>query len=154
MMDLDFKWNRLESFTALELYEVISARESVFVVEQKCAYLEADGLDPYAWHLSVRVEGELAGYARVVEPGHKFAEPSIGRVMTVGAFRRFKIGRALMTEAIAFTERTFPGTGIQIGAQAHLQEFYQSLGFQSDGDVYEEDGIPHVDMVKPAQSSI
>ncbi|WP_312512444.1 GNAT family N-acetyltransferase [Stutzerimonas nitrititolerans] len=102
----------------------------------------------------VATRQRLAVDSSTPSPGHKFAEPSIGRVMTVGTFRRFKIGRALMTEAIAFTERTFPGTGIQIGAQAHLQEFYQSLGFQSDGDVYEEDGIPHVDMVKPAQSSI
>lgn len=149
-MDLNFKWSQLETFTALDLYEVIKARESVFVVEQKCAYLEADGLDLHSWHLSVLLDGELAGYARVVEPGCKFTEPSIGRVMTLGKFRHAKIGRALMTEAVAFTEKTFPGQGIRIGAQAHLQKFYESLGFQAIGDVYDDDGIPHIDMVKPA----
>lgn len=149
-MKLHFKWSRLETLTALELYEIIKARESVFVVEQQCAYLEADGLDLHSWHLSVLLDGALAGYARVVEPDFKFTEPSIGRVMTLGQFRHLKIGRALMTEAVAFTEKTFPGQGIRIGAQAHLQKFYESLGFQTVSDVYDDDGIPHLDMVKPS----
>jgi ElaA protein len=122
----------------------------VFVVEQQCAYQEADGLDLHAWHLRVLLEGELAACARVVEPGRKYTEPSIGRVMTLGKFRKLQIGRALVAEAIAFTERQWPSQGIRIGAQAHLQHFYGSLGFQTVGDVYDEDGIAHVDMVKPA----
>ncbi|MDR3004893.1 MAG: GNAT family N-acetyltransferase [Acidovorax sp.] len=149
-MNLHFEWKRLESLTALELYHIIQARESVFVVEQQCAYQEADGLDLHAWHLRVLLEGELAACARVVDPGRKYTEPSIGRVMTLGNFRKLQIGRALVAEAIAFTERQWPGQGIRIGAQAHLQHFYGSLGFQTVGDVYDEDGIPHVDMVKPA----
>lgn len=149
-MDLQFKWNRLEDFTALEMYEVIKAREAVFIVEQTCAYQEADGLDPHSWHLRVSLNGELAAYARVVEPDLKFAEPSIGRVMTPAKFRNLKIGHTLVAQAIAFTEEKFPGQGIRIGAQAHLQGFYGSLGFHSVGDIYHEDGIPHIEMVKPA----
>lgn len=149
-MNLHFEWQRLESLTAAELYNIIQARESVFVVEQQCAYQEADGLDLHAWHLRVLLEGELAAYARVLGPDLKYTEPSIGRVMTLGKFRKLQIGRVLVAEAIAFTERQWPGQGIRIGAQAHLQRFYGSLGFQAVGDVYDEDGIPHVDMVKPA----
>lgn len=139
----------MESMTALELYEVIKARESVFVVEQQCAYQDADGADPRSWHLCVLLDGELAAYARVVEPGVKYEEPSIGRVITLKEFRNLKIGRALVAEAITFTESNFQGQGIRIGAQAHLQNFYSSLGFQPVGDTYDEDGIPHIEMFKP-----
>ncbi len=152
-MNIEFTWLRLESLSALELYEILKARESVFVVEQACAYLEADGKDPRAWHLQVRADGELAAYARVVEPGVSYAQPSIGRVMTVQKFRGLKLGRELMAEAIAFTESTYPGQGIRIGAQARLQAFYASLGFQTVSEPYDEDGIAHVEMVKAAGNS-
>lgn len=150
MMDLTFRWARLESLTAAELYALIQARESVFVVEQQCAYQEADGLDLHAWHLTVLAQGELAACARVIEPGRKYEEPSIGRVMTLGRFRSLQIGRALVAQAVAFTEDRFPGQGIRIGAQAHLQKFYGAFGFEPVGDTYDEDGILHIDMVRPA----
>lgn len=146
-MKLEFKWSRLESFTALELYEIIKARESVFIVEQHCPYQETDELDLYAWHLSTLVNGELAAYARLVDPGIKNSLPSIGRVMTLKKFRGQKIGRALMEEAIKFSERKYPGNDIKISAQVYLQKFYESLGFHSSGDPYDEDGILHVDMI-------
>ena len=152
-MNLRFKWSRMEDMTALEVYEVIKARESVFVVEQKCAYQDADGADPQSWHLCVLLNNELAAYARVVEPGIKYKEP-IGRVITLKKFRNLQIGRALVAEAIAFAESNFQGQGIRIGAQAHLHNFYGSLGFQSVGDVYDDDGIPHVEMFKhPAKEA-
>ncbi|MFT3760818.1 GNAT family N-acetyltransferase [Thauera sp.] len=148
-MNIDFKWSRLDSLATLELYEIISARESVFVVEQNCPYQETDGMDLHAWHLSAFMDGELAAYARVVDPGVKYSEPSIGRVMTVNKFRGQKIGRRLVEEAIKFTETTFPMSGIRIGAQVYLKRFYESLGFRSVGEVYDEDGIPHIDMIRP-----
>lgn len=143
-----FKWSRLESITAKELHEILMAREAVFVVEQKCAYQEADLYDLSCWHLLCRVGEQLAGYARVIDPGCKYRQPSIGRVMTTASFRSMKLGRPLLLEAIRFTEETYPGHGIQIGAQAHLQRFYSSLGFKKLGDEYDEDGIPHIDMIK------
>lgn len=149
-MHLNYQWNRLEALTALELYEVVRARESIFVVEQQCAYQECDGVDPQSWHLRVTVDGELAAYARVVDPGIKYTEPSIGRVIALPKFRNLQIGRALVAEAIAFTELHFPGQGIRIGAQARLEKFYASLGFHTVSDVYDDDGIDHIDMLKPA----
>jgi|TARA_R100000935_G_scaffold57767_1_gene92611 ElaA protein len=149
-MKLEFKWSRLESFTALELYQIIKARESVFVVEQHCPYQETDELDLHAWHLSALVNGELAAYARVVDPGIKNSKPSIGRVMTLKKFRGQKIGRALMEEAIKFTGQKYPGKDIKISAQVYLQKFYESLGFHTAGEPYDEDGIPHIDMIKLA----
>ncbi|PRB81358.1 GNAT family N-acetyltransferase [Pseudomonas sp. MYb185] len=152
-MILEFRWHRLESFSALELHNIIKARESVFVVEQNCPYQETDDMDLHAWHLSVFLNDELAAYARVVDPGVKYSQPSIGRVMTLKNFRELRIGRQLMKETIRFTELKFPGCGIKIGAQLYLQKFYESLGFQSVGEPYDEDGIPHVDMVKEPVSA-
>ncbi len=149
-MKLEFKWSRLHAFTALELYQIIKARESVFVVEQHCAYQETDELDRYAWHLSAFVNCELAAYARVIEPGIKNSQPSIGRVMAVKKFRAQGIGRALMEEAIKFTELNFPGKEVNISAQVYLQPFYATLGFRANGEPYDEDGILHIDMIKPA----
>ncbi|MHA6494408.1 GNAT family N-acetyltransferase [Pseudomonas borbori] len=149
-MKLEFQWSRLESFSALELHAIIKARETVFVVEQNCPYQETDDMDLQAWHLTVSLGGELAAYVRVVDPGIKYSEPSIGRVMTLKKFRELKIGRSLMEEAIRFTEQKFPGNGIKIGAQVYLKKFYESLGFQVVSEPYDEDGIPHVDMVRTA----
>lgn len=147
-MKLDFNWSRLESLTALELHQIIKARESVFVVEQHCPYQETDDLDLHAWHLTVSVEGEIAAYARVIAPGARDSQPSIGRVMTVKKFRGKQVGGALMQEAIRFTEQTFPGGDIKVSAQVYLQMFYESLGFCVASVPYDEDGIAHIDMVK------
>ena len=152
-MKLNFKWARLDSLSPLELFEIIKARESVFVVEQQCAYQETDNMDLHSWHLAVSVNDELAAYARVVEPGIKYDQPSIGRVMTLGKFRNLKIGRSLMVEAIRFTEQQFPELGIKIGAQVYLQNFYESLEFTAVSEPYDEDGIPHIDMVKPSKNA-
>lgn len=148
-MKLEFKWSRLESFTALELYQIIKARESVFVVEQHCPYQETDDLDPHAWHLSALVNGELAAYARVIEPEINYSQPSIGRVMTLKKYRGLGIGRVLMEEAINFTMQKYPGKDIKVSAQVYLQHFYISLGFHAYGGPYDEDGIAHIEMVKP-----
>ncbi len=37
---------------------------------------------------------------------------------------------------------------IRIGAQAHLQKFYGDLGFVAASEVYDEDGIPHIEMTQ------
>ncbi|WP_447893905.1 GNAT family N-acetyltransferase [Vreelandella sp. GE22] len=149
-MSLEFNWSRFNELDVRAFYTIARAREAVFVVEQACAYQEIDALDPLAWHLRATVEGELAAYIRLVGPGDKFAEPSIGRVMTVQAYRGREYGRALMVEAIRFTEQMFPGQGIRIGAQVYLTAFYESLGFAPVGAPFDEDGIPHIEMVKPA----
>lgn len=151
--ELQFKWSRIESLSSMELWEIIKAREAVFVVEQECPYQETDDLDPHSWHLAASLNNELAAYVRVIDPGLKYEQPSISRVLTLEKFRKLKIGRALMNEAINFTEHTFPAMGIKIGAQVYLQRFYESLGFEAASDPYDEDGIPHLDMIKPVKTS-
>ena len=152
--ELQFKWSRIESLSSMELWEIIRAREAVFVVEQQCPYQETDDMDPHSWHLAASANGEFAAYVRVIDPGLKYQQPSISRVLTLEKFRKLKVGRALMNEAIVFTEQTFPNMGIKIGAQVYLQEFYESLGFEAASEPYDEDGIPHLDMIKLSNTAL
>lgn len=141
-----YKWARLQELSGAQMHEILQARALVFVVEQNCVYPDADDCDYYAWHLTGHINGQLACYARVVDPGYKYPEPSIGRVLTTADFRGRQLGRQLMQEAIRLSGHKFPGRHIVISAQAHLHDFYQSLGFVRSGDVYLEDGIPHIQM--------
>ncbi|HVK40359.1 MAG TPA: GNAT family N-acetyltransferase [Candidatus Kapabacteria bacterium] len=151
----DVTW-RLATFAALstaELYELMRLRQLVFVVEQACAYLDADGRDPEALHLLGWrvVDGErreLLACARLFAPGTKHAEAVIGRVVTHPAVRGQGLGRELMLEAIAAVERSFATTTIRLSAQRYLEQFYASLGFVAEGEPYDEDGIPHIEMVR------
>ena len=140
----------LSSFTALDaraLYDALALRQRVFVVEQKCAYLDCDGKDIASLHLLGRVKsGALVAYARLLPPGASFAEASIGRVVTDSAMRRVGVGRPLVREAIARAREAFPGP-IRIGAQRYLEHFYADLGFVKASDEYDEDGIPHIEML-------
>ncbi len=156
---LQFSWCRLEDFSALQWHAIIAARLAVFVVEQYCPYQEADDLDARAWHLQARINGQLAAYLRVVDPGLKpghsganYPEPSIGRVLTAQGFRGQGLGALLMQEGLAGCARYFPEHGIRISAQAYLLKFYQDLGFQTASDVYDEDGIAHFEMWRPRKA--
>jgi len=132
-----------------QLYEILALRESVFVVEQRCAYQDADGRDANAWHLMGRDDTRrLIAYLRIVSPGHRFPEPSIGRVVIVPSFRGQGFGKVLMLEGIRLAQELFPGQSIHISAQHYLQKFYEDLGFSMvrEGNPYDEDGIPHIEM--------
>ena len=145
------QWSRLPELAAVELYAVLAARQQVFAVEQKCAFQDADGHDLHAWHLlawtEVRAVPAIAGYLRVLDPGRKYAEPSIGRVLTVPPHRGIGLGRTLMVEGLACAGRMWPGQPIRIAAQQRLEAFYASLGFRTVSAPYDEDGILHVNML-------
>jgi ElaA protein len=141
-----------DQLTVDELYDVLQLRQAVFVVEQKCWYLDADGVDKHSLHLLGRLHsGQLACYLRIVPPGHRFNEPSIGRVVVDHSLRRHRIGTSLMTCGIALVENSYPAFGIFLSAQKYLEDFYGSFGFTGTGHEYLEDGIPHVDMYRAKQ---
>ncbi len=131
-----------------ELHDLLRLRAAVFVVEQKCAFQDVDGADPACWHLLGQRSGELLAYCRLVPPGVKYAEPSIGRVVTTPAARRTGCGRELMREAMARAAKLWPGRPIRIGAQRYLEGFYAGYGFVKASQPYDEDGIMHIEMVK------
>lgn len=138
--------------TAGELYAVMEVRQRVFVVEQKCAYLDADGADHLALHLlgwRNTPEGlVLSAYARLFPPGAKYTEASIGRVLTHPVARGSGLGRALMVEAIQRVADAEWGTAIRLGAQMYLEAFYEEFGFYRVSEPYIEDDIWHVEMLR------
>lgn len=142
---------RFDQLGVHELQNIYMARQQVFVLEQACAYLDADGVDERSWHLAAwsAAQREPLAYARIVEPGVKYAEASIGRVITTAVARGTGLGRELVGRAVAEAEAIFPGHGIRISAQAHLARFYAAFGFEPVGEEYLEDGIPHIEMLRP-----
>lgn len=139
-----------DAMSARTLYRLLRLRSEVFVVEQACVFLDADGLDERCLHVlgeSVPT-GELVAAARLVPPGASFPEASIGRVVTSPAARGSGLGHALMTESIRLLQILWGPQPIRIGAQAHLETFYRRHGFVPDGPTYLEDGIPHIEMLR------
>ena len=137
-------------FTALGphlLYELLALRQRVFVVEQRCAYLDADGKDQGAIHVLGREAGVLVACARVLGPGVSFEEPAIGRVIVAPEWRGQGVSRLIMRRAIDAARAAHGRRPIALSAQAHLLDLYAGLGFVGRGEVYDEDGIPHLDMV-------
>ena len=149
-MQLNWQFQPFNQLSNSELYEILCLRQQVFVVEQNCPYLDADGIDKQSWHLMGWDEASLSllAYARIVPPGVKYEEPSIGRVITSLAVRGTGLGKVLMKEAIDMVEQLFPESGIRISAQQHLEGFYQAFDFSRVSSPYNEDGIPHVEMLR------
>ncbi|NNB94149.1 GNAT family N-acetyltransferase [Corallococcus exiguus] len=145
---LDWQWKRFSELTLEELYRMLALRSEVFVVEQRSLYLDADGLDAECFHLLGGVPGteQLGAYLRALPPGLKFPEASLGRVVTAPALRGQRQGRDLVERGLHFLAERFPGAPVRIGAQAYLQRFYEGFGFVAVSDIYDEDGIPHLDM--------
>ena len=147
-----WQWSRFAALAPSDLYAMLAARQQVFTVEQNCAFQDADGLDPFAWHLLGWIDGErgaaLATYLRVIDPGVKYAEPSIGRVLTVPPHRGVGLGRIVMIEGLARTAVVWPNLPIRIAAQARLEHFYTGFGFRIASAPFIEDGIPHLEMLR------
>jgi ElaA protein len=148
--DLRWTWLRFADLGVDRLHDLLALRCRVFILEQG-AYLDPDGLDRQAWHLlGVDEAGVLVAYLRVVDPGLKFIEPSIGRVITAPERRGTGLGRRLMREGVQRCLNAWPGRGIRISAQVHLAGFYGEFGFEPVGSPYLEDDIPHLEMARAA----
>lgn len=142
---------RADPFDALSpaaLHAMLQLRAAVFVVEQRCAYLDPDGKDPHAHHLAAWDGAQLVAYARVLPPGLSYPQPSIGRVVTAPAHRGTGLGQALVARSIALCTALHGPQAIEIGAQAHLAAFYGRFGFSAVSAPYMEDGIAHIRMLR------
>ncbi|HTL12912.1 MAG TPA: GNAT family N-acetyltransferase [Bdellovibrionota bacterium] len=149
-MTLRWRWTSWTDMGRDEIYAAIALRERVFCVEQNCAYLDADGKDARAWHLlGWAADGTLAAYARVTEPGVRYSEYSIGRVVTSPEARGTGAGRALMAESLRRIRDQFGEVDLRISAQAYLERFYGDFGFSTVRGPYLEDQIPHLEMFRP-----
>lgn len=148
---LAWAWRRFADLRTDDVYDLLALRAAVFVVEQTCAYLDPDGLDRHSWHLLGRDgTGALRACLRLVDPGLKYTEPSMGRVVLDAALRGSGLADQLVAEGLRRAAAAWPSQGNRISAQAHLQRFYGRHGFQPVGDIYSEDDIPHIQMWRPA----
>lgn len=144
---LDWRFVAFDALDVHTLYALLRLRSEVFVVEQACVFQDMDASDQLAMHLLGSAEGELLAYARCFPRGVKYAEASIGRVITHARLRGSGAGHALMREAVARIGAQWGVQPIRIGAQQRLERFYQSHGFVTVSPPYDEDGIAHVEML-------
>ena len=147
-MAIQWKIKPFEALTVDELYDLLKLRSEIFVVEQNCVYLDLDGKDKIALHLYGEFEGKIVAHARLFKAGISFDNASIGRVVVDANYRDRKWGHDLMREAIAGIQLNFNESKITIGAQLYLKKFYESHGFVQTSEMYLEDDIPHIEMVR------
>lgn len=144
---MKFKIKKFSVLSVKELYACMKLRQEIFVVEQNCAYLDADGKDIQCVHVLGYEKNKLVAYARIVPPGVSYKTASIGRVVVDANHRGKKHAYALMEVCIQETLKRYTTDTITISAQLYLKDFYSRTGFKAVGDVYPEDDIPHIKMV-------
>jgi len=139
---------KFDALTPYELYAILRLRSEVFVVEQNCVFQDMDNKDQECYHLMGWIDQHLAAYTRLVPPGLSYPEPSIGRVVTSPAVRGNGTGKTLIDKSIEELISLFGNGPIKIGAQLYLKKFYNSFGFEQVGEIYDEDGIDHIKMIR------
>ncbi|RYG27721.1 MAG: GNAT family N-acetyltransferase [Chitinophagaceae bacterium] len=148
---INWELKKFEELTVNELYAVLRLRTEVFVVEQNCVFQDMDNKDEHCYHLLGWNGNLLAAYTRIVPTGVSYEDaPSIGRVVTSPQARGSGLGRILMQHSINELFRVYGVSPIKIGAQLYLKKFYESLGFEQSSDIYDEDGIDHIEMTRAA----
>lgn len=148
MINADWKIKTFSELTTTELYEIIKARINVFVVEQDCPYPDLDDYDQKAIHLWAENNDEVLAYCRIFDRGIKYAETSIGRVVTTENGRGTGLGKQLIKYALEIIENRLGTSEVRISAQDYLLKFYLDFGFEDTGKKYLEDNIPHTEMFR------
>jgi len=147
-MNINWEFKNFYELTLESLYDIMRLRQEVFVLEQNCPYLDADGKDINSYHLLGYLNSELVAYLRIVKPGISFDELSFGRILTSKKIRGNGVGKLLMEEGIKQSKIIFGNIPNRISAQKYLKKFYNTFGFKETGKEYLEDGIPHIEMIK------
>lgn len=149
-MTIQWQWRSYAELTSLQIHDIFAARQAVFVIEQASLYLDIDGKDLQALHLAAWSGDRLAAYLRLLAPGVSYpGEPSLGRILTTKLARGSGIGRELVARGLEKIHELYPALPTHIGAQAHLHKFYGSFGFVQSSEPYDEDGIMHIEMMRP-----
>ena len=135
---------KYSDLTKDQLFELFRLRINVFVVEQNCPYQEIDEIDLISHHIIGSNDKQIVALGRLYKKDNLI---HIGRIAVKKEFRNFGYARELIQFTLKFLKSSYPTLGIEISAQEYLLKFYISLGFNTIGDTYLEDGIPHVKMV-------
>lgn len=147
---LEYYHKEFKTLSLFELYELMRLRQEVFIVEQNCPYLDADGLDHEAIHVIGILENKIEACTRILAPDVAYENySSIGRVVNGMKIRGTGEGKRLMEYSINLCKKLYPNHDIKISAQVYLDKFYTDLGFKANNHHYLEDGIPHQGMILP-----
>jgi ElaA protein len=149
-MNITWYHRHFRELNMTELYQILQLRNEVFIVEQNCAFQDLDDKDFKCYHLMGfdTDSQKILAYTRIVPAGVSFEDASIGRVVTSPSARNCGIGKVLMEKSIELLEELYGGVSIKIGAQLYLKKFYESFGFQQVEEIYLEDGIEHILMIR------
>lgn len=128
-----------EEFSAIQ-----SVREAVFQVEQQVdPALDFDGLDESSDQIIAYLNAQAVGTARVRYLDNKTAK--IERLAVLPTARGKGIGQQIMAKSLDIAAQNNISE-VVIHAQKYIMSLYQKLGFEPEGEVFEEAGIPHVKM--------
>ena len=78
MNDITWVEGTFEDLSVHQLYDVMNLRQEVFLIEQNTSYLDADNVDQHSFHLLAYIGSNLQGYSRLIPPGIKYEDASIG----------------------------------------------------------------------------
>tara|TARA_R110000868_G_scaffold259361_3_gene517199 strand:+ start:28958 stop:29401 length:444 start_codon:yes stop_codon:yes gene_type:complete len=140
------KFLAFDELSAIQLYDILRLRQQVFMIEQNCLYEDADNSDQEALHLLFYENTILVGYLRIFEPGIKFKETTLGRIVVSPEYRGKEIGAQVITKGIELAFQQFPDSDIKIEAQSALTSYYNKYGFKEEGEIYIVDDIKHIQM--------
>jgi ElaA protein len=149
-MNITWYHKHFNDLNTTELYQILQLRNEVFIIEQNCPFQDLDDKDFKCFHL-IGFDTEtqkLMAYTRIVPAGVSYEEASIGRVVTSPQARGGGIGKEIMQKSIELLEELYGGVSIKIGAQYYLKKFYESFGFHQVEEIYLEDGIEHILMIR------
>ena len=147
MTELRWQITEFDGLETAQLYAALRLRLEVFAIEQNSLYQDLDNLDQQAIHMLAWEQGQLLAYQRCLPPGASYTESAIGRIVVAAPARGRQLGRELVRRGIRHNLEQWPNQGIRINAQSYLRRFYEELGFVADGDDYNLDGIPHIQML-------
>ena len=130
-----------DELTAREVYEIVRARQEVFLMEQRIVCRDFDGVDYDALHCFIERDGRVCAYLRAykLDEGVK-----IGRVLTIP--HGIGLGKKLMESAMPKIKEAFGCDEIILHSQIQAEGFYEKLGFKRVGEVFMEEEIPHIIM--------
>lgn len=132
-----------EQLSSRELYEILRIRAEVFVVEQKCIYLDPDRMDYNSYHIFLQDETGIAAYLRACPLDENTAR--ISRVLST--VRGKGLGREILQAGIRTVQERLNRNSIYVEAQVHAMDFYRKEGFEPISEEFIEDGIPRIKMI-------
>jgi ElaA protein len=144
-----WNWKSFQELSKQELYDLLALRANVFIVEQQSPYGDLDYRDQHSLHLLGKKDDKLAAYLRILPENVAYPNAvSIGRFVTAAFVRGQGLGKEMMRHALLYLKTNGNKAPIVISAQLYLEKFYQSFGFETRSEPYDEDGILHIKMEK------